>query len=55
MNEQEEKAKQKNEGEMKGSCCSHHGATCSSKLTCSPCLIIWGAVFVILLVSYFLK
>jgi hypothetical protein len=39
-------------------CCSEKGtdaSACRSRLTCSPCLFIWGAVLVIMIVQYFLR
>lgn len=43
--------------EVKKNNCCHFGegkaSSCRNKLTCSPCLIIWGAV-VLAIIAYYL-
>jgi hypothetical protein len=39
-------------------CCNEKGttvATCSSRFTCSPCLVIWGTVLFVMIVEYFMR
>lgn len=32
---------------------ANNGASCQSRLSCSPCLFIWGGVLLVAIIRYF--
>jgi hypothetical protein len=39
-------------------CCNEKGtntSACSNRFTCSPCLLIWGTVLVVMIGQYFIR